>query len=681
MNKEMELLIEEVKAAAQAYYQGETPIMTDDEYDIKVEYIKQAIEKGEIELTEELQELIYDSVSAGSIPEGEVVVHDYPMLSLAKAKNSDELEVYHKRLTKAGAKGFRLEMKFDGLALSAKYSGGKLIQLATRGDGVNGELLNYLIDNKHVSIVGLPKDVGSDIEFELRGELYMTDEQFDKVKTAREKATGEVFSNSRNAATGIVKRSKRDMDYSAELTFTAYSAYKDGNQISFDSLGNINGISIAKDVTENEIKLLSNDEYSLKSSIVKSTDFDKLKNAVEIFGKLREGFSVPTDGVVIKPTNEIEMLNKMGFTSHHPIAYIAYKYPGEKAITEVLDIVITVGKTGRLTPQARVTPVEVDGVVISNITCHNFNWLNEMGIKVGSKVAVTRANDVIPAIDSVVVPGDGDVIVPPKTCPECGEALEGDGTAYPKTLTCENLECPSRLLFYIKSIVGRNYLYIEGLGNVALEALVEQGIIKSIVDLFRIKEDELANVVIGETSSGGVRKIGPGNAKNIMKSIERAKNNTDSNKLLASLNIDGMGPNTAKKLIDHFGGIEQVLKVDPERIGDVPQVGPSLIQSFHKHQKRALEQFNELVELGFKVNDPVKKANVEKKGTFSVSGPVEGFANRNEFVRYMEAKGWEFHRVPKKDTDVLFADPNGTSSKIKKARANGTRIVASIDDL
>lgn len=681
MNEEMKSLIEEVKKAAHAYYQGETPTMTDDEYDIKVEYIKEAIEQGKLELTEELQELVYDSVSAGSTPEGKVVLHDYPMLSLGKAKNSDELTTYHTRLVAAGAKGFRLEMKFDGLALSSKFSDGKLVQLATRGDGTRGELLNHLIDNKYVTIVGLPKEVDSEDDFELRGELYISSIQFIKINKAREKATGELFSNSRNAATGIVKRSEREMEYHAELTFTAYSAYQDGEQISFDSLNDVSGISIAKDVTEDEIKRLSNDTNSLKSSIVNSTDFDKLEKAVEIFGKLREDFGVPTDGVVIKPTNEIEMLNKMGFTSHHPVAYIAYKYPGEKAITEVLDIIVTVGKTGRLTPQARVTPVEVDGVIISNITCHNFNWINAMGIKIGSKVAVTRANDVIPAIDSVVVPGDGDPVTTPKNCPECGEKLEGDGSAFPKTLTCDNLECPSRLLFYIKSVVGRNYLYIEGLGDVALKALVEQGVIKSVIDFFSIDEDVLANVVTGETSTGGVRKIGAGNAKNVMKSVEDAKKDTDSNKLLASLNIQGMGPNTAKRLIAHFGGIEQVLKVDPERLREVSQVGDSLVQMFHKHQKQALEQFDKLVDLGVKVNDPIKKDNAEKKGTFSVSGSVEGFANRDDFVEHMEADGWEFHKSPKKTTDVLFADPNGTSSKIKKAKANGTRIIDSVDDL
>lgn len=679
-DEEIKELISELKQAAEIYYQGSTEIMTDDEYDSKIEYLETLVEQGELELTEELNELLYESVSAGSVPDGTVVSHDYPMLSLAKAKNFDELKRYHERLVSNGAKGFTLQMKLDGLALSAKYVSGKLVQLATRGDGVKGELLNHLINHKEVEILGLPYEIDHNEDFELRGELYITDAQFERINKARSKLTGEAFSNSRNAVTGIVKGSIKGMGYNAEITFTAYSAYHNGEQIEIDSINDNEQISKVKEITKNEVDRLSSDKLKLNSCEIKSIKFSELEKAVEIFGKLREQFSIPTDGVVIKPVNEIEMLNKMGYTSKFPIAYIAFKYPGAKSITTVEEITVSVGKTGRLTPQARVVPVEVDGVTVTNVTCHNYSWLNEMEIREGATVAITRANDVIPAIDVVINKGPNSAIKAPSCCPECGELLSGDGTDYPKTLTCENLECPSRLLYYMKSIVGRNFLYIEGLGDVALEALVDQGILTSVVDLFKLTEDVLAKVPTGKTSTGNVRMLGAGNAKNIMESIERAKVNTDSNKLLASLNFEGMGPNTAKRLIAHFGGIEKVLKCDPKDLMQVDQVGQVLVSSFERHRVRALAEFNELVELGFKINDPTEQ-NRKTKGSFSVSGSVEGFANRNEFVEYMENLGWEFHRSPKKTTDVLFADPNGSSSKIKKARENGTKIINNLNDL
>lgn len=677
-NINVDNLIEELTQAAKAYYQEDDELMTDGEYDTKVEYLEELVGKGELELTEDLSELLR-TVSAGSEPVGTVVEHDYPMLSLGKAKNTDELKGYHNRLVNGGAKGFTLQMKFDGLALSAKYEEGKLTQLATRGDGVRGELLNHLINHDEVSVLGLPENIDTDEDFELRGELYITDAQFEVINKNRKEVTGEAFSNSRNAATGIVKRSIGGMGYEAELTFTAYSAYKNGEQIDIYSIDNNEEISKVVEVTEAEVKRLSTGELKLDSCTIKSVKFEDLEQAVETFGELRQQFGIPTDGVVIKPTNELEMLEKMGYTSRYPIAYIAFKYPGAKATTVVEEITVSVGKTGRLTPQARVRPVEVDGVVITNLTCHNYSWLSEMGIREGATVAVTRANDVIPAIDTVIDEGPNDAVKVPTHCPECGEKLKGDGTN--KTLTCENLECPSRLLYYMKSIVGRNFLYLEGLGDVALEALVNEGILTSVVDLFKLTEDVLATVPTGKTSTGNVRLLGKGNAKNIMESIERAKADTDSNKLLASLNFEGMGPGTAKRLIAHFGGVVEVLNVQPKNLKQVNQVGNSLVTSFEKHQSRAKTQLNELIELGVKINDPVVNKNAGEKGTFSVSGGVEGFANRNDFVAYMESLGWEFHRSPKKTTDVLFADPNGTSSKIKKARANGTRIIDNVNDL
>lgn len=663
-------IINELKKAAQAYYQEDSVLMTDEEYDTKLQYLENLVSSGELELTDELKELLYTSVSAGSKPSGTVVFHDYPMLSLAKAKNSEELMTYHTRLIKEGATGFRLEMKFDGLALSAKYESGKLLQLATRGDGHKGELLNYLIDHEDVSIVGLPKKLDFDYDFELRGELYITNTQFEVINKAREEAVGEPFSNSRNAVTGIIKGAEKGIEYKAKLTFTAYSVYHDGEQIEFNTLKDTADLLIAENVTK---------KAGGDTVVINSLKFDDLKQAVADFGELRKTLETPTDGVVIKPLNEIEMLNKLGFTSHHPVAYIAYKYPGVKAITTVEDIVVSVGKTGRLTPQARVKPVEIDGVTITNITCHNYSWLNTMGIRIGSTVAVVRANDVIPAIDIVIDKGNKKPVTAPTRCPECESILVGDQADFPKTLVCENVKCPSRLFYYMKSVVSRNYLYIEHLGDVILEALIKEGTLRTVADFFRLDTTTLANTITGHTPSGKVRRLGVKNAQKIVESIERAKEHTDSNKLLASLNIEGVGPNTAKRLIDYLGGVVEVLKATAQDILKVDQVGETLVHSILNSQDRALKELNELVELGVKISSLEKTG--ETKGTFSVSGSVEGFANRAEFVKHMESLGWEFHKSPKKNTDVLFADPNGTSNKIKKAVLNGTRIISKLEDL
>lgn len=681
MDKKHIELIEELKLAAEAYYQGESALMTDEEYDSKLEFLEAEIEAGNLEINEDLEKLL-NSVSAGTSSKISTVRHDYPMLSLGKAKNEEELKTYYTRLKNTGVKGFRLEVKLDGLALSAKYSGGKLAQLATRGDGVEGESLNHLINSKEVTILGLAKSVVSKEDFEVRGEIYISDSQFEVINATRKAVTGEEFSNSRNAISGLVKRAERGIGYSVEISFGAYSAYKEGNQVEFESLG-VTELTTAKDLTKKELIAIDGKDYSE----VKKVDFATLMDIVEKFGKARESFGIPTDGVVIKPINEIEMLNKLGFTSHHPVAYIAYKYPGAKGISEVLDIVISVGKTGRLTPKAIINPVEVSGVVIENVTCHNFSWLKEKGLRIGSKVYVTRANDVIPAIDSVIIVGDGPAIEAPTHCPKCSGELLGKGevdkiTGLHKTLLCTNELCPSRALFYIKSIVGRNFLDIDGLGDVALNALVEQEIINGIVDLYKVNAETLAKVVTGVTSTGSQRTLGAGNAKNIIESINNSKENTDSFKMLAALNIPGLGKSHSKKLIAKFDGIKEVLELEPSKLYEVDGIGDTVVNSFTKYKESAMKTFEELIALGFKVNDPSKDSiEVERKGSFSISGSVEGFSNREEFVAHMEGLGWEYHKSPKKDTDILFADPNGTSSKIKKARENGTRIMDNIKEL
>lgn len=666
--------------AAEAYYQGSTEVMTDAEYDLKVEYLEALVASGRVELTEEIKSII-NSVSAGTVAKGQLIKHDYAMLSLAKAKNESELKTYHTRLTTSGAKGFFLEMKLDGLALSAKYSSGILKQLATRGDGFEGESLNHLINSNEVSILGLPMNVGNNDTFEIRGEIYISDSQFKVINESRKKASEEEFSNPRNAVSGLVKRAEKGIGFNVEISFGAYSAYQEGSQIEFSKLSGMSDLITAEKLTSLELKKLSGKDYSK----IDSVNFVDLMEIVEKFGKDREKFSIPTDGVVIKPVNEIEMLNKMGSTSHHPIAYIAYKYPGAKSISKVLEITVSVGKTGRLTPQAKIEPVEVDGVLISNVTCHNYSWLKEKGIKEGAVVEVFRANDVIPAISSVLIPGEGSEVEIPEVCPECGGEVKGGeidvSTGVHKTISCTNDECPSRLYFYIKSIVGRKYLDIDGLGNVALTNLVEQEVLNGIVDLYTVEENVLAETITGETSTGKPRKLGAGNAKNIIKSIENSKKNTTSYKLLASLNIPGLGLSHSKNLIDKFGGIEEVLDLEISELSKVDGVGETLTSAFKSHRERAKETLAKLVEIGVEINNPEKKEKVESLGSFSVSGSVDGFSNRDEFIEHMESLGWEYHKSPKKTTDVLFADPEETSSKIKKAKENGTRIVEKLEDL
>lgn len=661
-------LIKELKLAAQTYYHGEEPIMTDEEYDLKLEALEEML-TDEDRVNPEIAEL-FTSPSAGTVSNKLDVTHDSPMLSLAKAKNENEVKSWFLRVHEAD--GFTLQAKLDGLALSALYEDGELVRLATRGDGKRGDNISYLIAHNELTINHLPLKIAEKGRVELRGEVFAKHSQFEVFNQARKAVHGEAFSNSRNAVSGMLNAAEKGLGYNAEITFVTYSAFEDKKPVSIDSLDVADDIMSVHKLTLEEASKV--DEDYEKICIVENNMQD-LMWALEEFGKLRPLFDIPTDGVVIKPTNEVEMLEKMGYTSHHPIAYLAYKYPGARATTVVEKLTVSIGKTGKLTPQAQVRPVEVDGVVITNLTCHNYNWLYEMGIKEGSTVAVTRANDVIPAIAAVIDAGDGEPMPIPTHCPECNHELHGDGLEIPKTLTCENFECPSRRLFYIKSIVTRQYLHIDGIGDVMLNALVNNDIVYDLYSLLALEKEDLVGLEIGDG-----RRVGEKTADNIIASIENAKMNTDSNKLLASFNVPGIGPNTAQKLIEHFKGFVNVLAAEPEDLRSVDGIGDTIVNTWAEHLGRVLVDW-ETVKTLVRINDNLPDEDFVAVGSFSVSGSVEGFANRGEFVKHMEALGWEFHKSPKADTGVLFADPNGTSAKIKKARANGTRIIDRLEDL
>lgn len=667
-------LKQELTEAAQAYYHDGTILMTDEEYDSKLEYLESIMTEEDYD---EIKEL-FESPSAGTINKGKgLLEHDHPMLSLAKAKNEDELKKYYDRMVEAGAKGFTLQEKLDGLAMSATYQNGKIDKMVTRGDGVHGESMLYLSTQSELTIKHFPLNINDNRKVEVRGEVFASNSQFNVFNKARLIAQGEEFSNSRNAVAGMVKKAEGGLGYNAEISFIAYSGYIDNKSASQDELKAL-GFMTAEELTKSEVQ--ANYEHYDKVLSV-GNDFADLMFAVNEFGKLRDKIDSPTDGVVIKPTNEIEMLDKMGLTSHHPIAFIAYKYPGVKAITKVVEITVTVGKTGALTPQARVEPVEVDGSILTNFTCHNYNWLYDMGIREGATVYVTKANDVIPAIHSVVDSGPNSLPAVPTACPSCGTTLlNGDSLTPSKTIYCPNETCASRMKYYIKSILGRTYLHIDGIGDVLLESIVDTGKLNSIVDLFKLDVDDMKDLVIGYSDNGNPRKLGEGRAKNIRTSIESAKENTPDYRLLASLGIEGVSANSSKQLIEHFGSIENVLTATYSDLQTVPNFGEVRIANIVSKQEETLSTLRELISMGVKVNAQ-KPKQVATKGSFSVSGSVEGFSNRASFIEHMENEGWEYHKSPKKDTDILFADPQGTSSKIKKAIANGTKIMDSIENL
>lgn len=669
-------LIEELTSASQVYYiDGEESPLTDEEFDAKLELLETLVDEYEELFVEGSSgfDLLENAVALGaSVNSASTTTHAVPMLSLKKAKNKEELYAWVERLYKNGASDFTLQVKLDGFPVAARYVDGHLTSLTTRGNGVEGESATYLIDSEEVTIVGLPKY--SEGTFEVRGELFLSDKQFADLDNIRHRVTGsDRFKNSRNGLVGTMKKAAGGLGYSTEVSFGAYSWYKN------DDLQNLSTLS-SDFITTNALTKQQAPSVNLTGFATKEELFD----AIEAFGRVRDSFTIPTDGVVIKPVDEATLHNKMGNTSHHPSSQIAYKYPGPTATTEIIGIDVTVGKTGRLTPVARIRPVDLHGVLISNISLHNFNWIISRDLRIGSTVVVKRANDVIPQVAAVVSsPADSDPIEVPSQCPVCESELVSDGVEWPpRTLSCKNNDCVSRMVFALRSAVGRDYLNIDGMSESLLDTLTSSGRVSTIADLFTLTESELADATMGYSQQGNPRRLGESRARNIVEHIEKAKK-LPLYKIMASLGVDSLGRSMSKALIKHFGSLSAIQEASIDEISSLEGFGLIRATDIVNGLHRVRPVIDKLRENGVQLSAPVEQAaNTENAGgvaglSFSISGAVPApFANRSALVDWIESQGGSFHSGPKKNTSFFIGNKDDSSSKVKKATSLGVEFIS-----
>ena len=673
----IENLITSLTDAAQKYYQGTDAVMSDSDYDAKIVFLKELTKNEPDYLADNrVRNLLEGDVAGGSKPVGNLVEHVSPMLSLGKSNAIDDVKKYISTLTAKGATGFTLQAKLDGYAISAIYKNGNLVQISTRGDGSVGQNMSYLIDNDEITIVGLPSKLNDEKDYELRGELFMRNSQFDKVNEARQAATGETFKNSRNAVVGITKKAEQGIGYHAELTFSVYTLMVDNVYTNLDILGSEPNLLLIDVLTENEWHSHGGEGPLTADANIKDV-FTKIKR----FGELRPDFDIPTDGVVLKPYDEAYFYEVMGHTAHHPNAFTAFKYPALTKDTVIREFTVSVGKTGRLTPVAVVDPVNIGGTTITHASCHNFNYVYTNNLRVGATVSIGRKNDVIPQIINVIMPGDNELPKVPTHCPECGTLLVSEGDDVPaKTLKCPNDECPSRLFFFMKSVVGKQSLDIDGLNTASLEGLINAGLILDVDSLFALKEDSIASVEIGKTAKGNPRKLGKARAKSIIADINRARKSTPAYKMLNSLGFLNLGPATSKKLLSEFGSIKAILSLNSSDLENVEGFSDTRINNFINQKLHAQEVYKRMLARGVIMNKPEEVASSGQ--SFSLSGQVpDGFSNRQAFVDHMESLGWKYDASPKKDTSIMFGDESSTSSKIVKAKKFGIKIIHGIDEL
>jgi len=683
-------LVEELKRAAELYYQlqGDSGL-SDEDYDAKLASLALVRESGlfpeVFESGSDADLLLEGDVAGGSKVSGVAVHHDVPMLSLKKATSVKKLFAFLKRARLAGAESFRLQAKMDGIAMSARYVDGELVCLATRGDGEIGEDITYLARAKDVTIVGLPRSFVGRGLMEVRGELFFTDEQFKKVDSARRSGDGqgEGFSNARMAASGLMRKANSAVPYAVEFTFASYAVLHEGAHANMDTLPREGFVNI-DDFTQEAVGA---------EVISGLTSDEELAEAVDTFGVSRATFAFPTDGVVIKPSNEAAMLNAMGSTGHHPSSQIAWKYATPEVQTTVKGIELTVGRSGKITPVANFDKVKLDGSFIDYASLHNFNIVDKLNVRVGSLVMITKALEIIPQVTKVIHNDENTVpLEVPKSCPSCDKALwfdESKGIWPPQTMRCVNEDCPARMFASVRTAVGRKYLDIKHLGESTLTALHREGLVTDIADLYALTLDDLAGLVTGENSDGAPRRLGEKNAAKILEQIELSKERPLV-RVLPALSIDLIGLTASKALEKRFGSLEAILGASKEELLEVDKFGEGRAESAYEGLKRRRPLIERLLAAGVKFKSSGVPATGDSGATevdsplvglsFSISGAVpSAFANRDALVEYLEAHGALFHSSPKKDTSYMIGEPSGASSKIKKAVSYGVEFISPED--
>ena len=580
--------------------------------------------------------------------------HRVPMLSLNNAFTEEDVANFDRRVREGlGLERveYNCEPKFDGLAISLVYENGVLVTGATRGDGTTGEDVTANVR----TIAAIPLRLYATHPprlLEVRGEVLMLRRDFEQLNREQREKGEKEFANPRNAAAGSLRQLDPKITASRRLTFFAYA------------LGAVEGVRLPR--TQSEVlDWLSSLHFPVTKDRRVVRGLDGLLAYYREMGSRRPTLPFDIDGVVYK-VNELAAQEELGFVARAPRWAIAHKFPPEEEITQILDIDVQVGRTGALTPVARLKPVQVGGVTVTNATLHNEDEIRRKDIHIGDYVIVRRAGDVIPEVVSVVKerrPKDARPFRMPTHCPVCGSRvvrLEGEAVA-----RCSGgLYCPAQRKQALLHFASRRAMDIEGLGEKLVDQLVDRGLVKTPADLYRLDLDTLA----------GLERMGVKSAQNLLKAIDRSRH-TSLDRFIYALGIRNVGEATAKDLARHFGALEPLMHASQEDLMQVPEVGPvvaeSIVQFFAEPHNRQV--INELRRLGVSWEEGRAKGKKSVPGvagkTFVLTGTLPHWT-REEAREKIEAAGGKVTNSVSSRTDyvVVGADPG---SKLAKATELG----------
>ena len=673
--EEYRTLVDTLNRYSKAYYVDDNPLVTDAEYDRLYR---------ELELIESQDPSIIakDSpthrVGGAALTSFEQVEHRVPLMSMGDIFNDAELIDFNNRMmsdTDHQSVEYCAEPKLDGLAVSLIYINGDLVQAATRGDGRVGE--NITSNVKTIKAIPL-KLTGDSIPsyLDVRGEVIMTRDGFNKWNENARLHGGKVFANPRNAAAGSLRQLDPKVTAKRPLSFYAYY------------VGEVEGYDLPHDQYH---RLLELKKFGLpvNPNIKCVQGLKGLQDFYQDILSRRQSLNYDIDGVVLK-VNSLDLQQSMGFTAKNPRWAIAYKFPPEEMMTKLLDVEFQVGRTGAITPVAKLDPVYVGGATVSSATLHNQDEIKRLGIKVGDTVIVRRAGDVIPQVSGVVVErrnGTERDVEFPKVCPVCGsliEKVEGEAVA-----RCTGgLVCSAQLTQAIIHFVSRDAMDLEGFGDRIVEQLVATKKISTVADLYSLTEDDLATLILDGGDDKKVRFLGHVVAKKLIAAIDKSRV-MPLNRFIYALGIREVGASTARTLASHFKTIDELSHAAYSKLLNLPDVGPVVARHIVDFfmEKHNLEIIDRLVkhEDGFLFSAGIELTPLPQQSeltadnqpllnqTFVITGTLDSMGRNDAKAKLLALGAKVSGSVSKKTTAVICgADPG---SKFTKAQELGVKVI------
>ena len=640
--------------ANREYYILDEPTLLDAEYD--------QLFRDLIKIEQEYPELCTEDsptqrVGSDILESFPSVAHTSPMRSLSNAIDASEIKQFDKRTRDSLKIGeaevtYFAEPKFDGLAISLRYVDGVLMQAATRGDGNTGERVTENIRTVRTIPLVLPQNTPNIVE--VRGEVVMMKRDFDNLNKRQAEAGEKIFANPRNAAAGSLRQLDSKITATRKLSFFAYGLeYVSELSESFRSQ-----LDIA-----NTLKEYGFTTSSL-SGVVKG--LDGIQDFFDHVGAVRSDLDYEIDGVVYK-VNTLEDQRKLGYVARAPRYAIAYKFPPQEEVTQLLDIEVQVGRTGAITPVARLEPVRVGGVVVTNATLHNQEEIARKEIKIGDYVVVRRAGDVIPEVVRPMLDRRESVreFTMPNSCPECGgDIVKELGESVHRCIA--GMKCRAQRAQSIWHFCSRKAMNIDGIGEKLIDQLVESKFVESFVDLYRLEAEKLSTL----------ERMGKKSANNICEAISRSRETTLS-RFIYSLGIRNVGEQTAKELTKYFETYERLVVASEEDLVSVPDIGPIVARSIREYfdDPDHVDAIKNLIEMGVTWGNErtVQKSKTLAEKNFVLTGTFKNFS-RDEVRDEIESRGGKVIGAVSKNVDYLVLGEK-PGSKLKKATDLGVKTV------